>query len=128
MCCLSLVSESLYPHIYQQHSLWFLLMCLTCLTLVCPLRLPLHCHLCARKDCAITEGLVTLSLCLLGPPRSSVTAHCTSLGDSVKKVTVINFFPVSYEMKVLFCFGDEKGEEVLIVIFLCFLSQLLLLN
>lgn len=64
------------------------------------------------------EGLVIHSLCPLGPPRSSVTAHYTSLVDSVKKVIVINSSSTSYEMKVLFWFGDEKGEEVLIATFL----------
>lgn len=107
----SLLSESLYPHICQQHSLWFLLMCLTCLTLVYPLRFPLNYRLYARKDCAIMEGLVTLSLFLPEPPPSSVTARYISLVDSVKKVIVINFFPISYEMQVLFCFGSEKGRK-----------------
>lgn len=73
------------------------------------------------------EGLAILSLCLLGPRRSSVTAHYISLVDSVKKVIVIDF-SISYEMQVLFCFGDEKGEDVLIVIFICFSCHLLLVN
>lgn len=64
------------------------------------------------------EGLVIHSLCPLGPPRSSATAHYTSLVDSVKKVIVINSSSTSYEMKVLFWFGDKKGEEVLIATFL----------
>lgn len=38
------------------------------------------------------------------------------------------FFSISYKIKVLFFFGDEKGGEVLIVIFLCFSSLLLLVN
>jgi len=58
------------------------------------------------------EGLVILSLCLLGPPRFSATAHCTSLVGSAKKVVVVPSFSISCEMKFLCFLGAGKGEEV----------------
>lgn len=51
----------------------------------------------------------------LSLPTGATSFQCDcllhSLVDSVKKVIVINFFPLSYEMQVLFCFGSEKGRK-----------------
>lgn len=127
-CVVSVLSGLLYPHVCQQHSLWFLPMCLSCLSLLCPLRFPLNCRLYARKDCAITEGLVILSLCLLGPPRFGATAHYTSLVGSAKKVVVVHSYSISCEIQVLRFFGAGKGEEVMITMFLCFPFQFLLVT
>ena len=74
------------------------------------------------------EGLVILSLCLLVPPHFSATAHYTSLVGSAKKVVVVHSFPISCEVKVFCFFGAGKGEEVMIIMFLCFSSQLLLVT
>lgn len=125
----SLLSGFLYPHICQQHSLWFLLMCPSCLSLLWPLRFPPNCRPCARKVCAITEGLAILSLCLPGPPRFGATARCTSPVGSAKKVVVVPSFSTSCEIQVLGFFEAGKGGEVIIIItFLCFSSQSLLVT
>lgn len=95
-------------------------MCLSCLSLLCPLRFSPHCHLYARMDCAIMEGLVILSLCLLGPPHFSATAHYTSLVGSAKKVVVGHSFCISCEMQFL-CFLElEKRKRWLSTCFPAF--------
>lgn len=123
-----ILSGLLYLHICQQHSLRFLTICRNCLSLLCPLQVPLNYHPYARRDCAATEGLVIPSLCLVGPPHFSVTAHCTSLVGSAKKVVVAHSFYIICEMHVLRSFGTRKGEEVMIIMFLCFPSQLLVVT